>query len=120
MCEYRLTNMEAKFSDIIWASEPIKSPDLVKLCQTKLNWKKSTTYTMLKRLEGKGIFENNNGMVSALIPKEDFFAEKSKLFVEETFEGSLPRFFAAFTRRKKLSDKEIDELQRLINDHKEE
>lgn len=119
MREYRLTDMEAKFADIIWASEPIKSPELVKLCEVELNWKKSTTYTMLKRLEGKEIFENKNCVVSALIKKEDFYAEQSKLFVEETFEGSLPRFLAAFTRSKKLSDKEIDELLRLINEHKE-
>lgn len=119
MREYRLTDTEAKFADIIWANEPIKSPELVKLCEVELNWKKSTTYTMLKRLEDKEIFKNNKGVVSALIKKEDFYAEQSKLFVEETFDGSLPRFLAAFTRSKKLSDKEINELQKLINRHKE-
>lgn len=119
MREYRLTDTEAKFADIIWANEPIKSPDLVKLCETELNWKKSTTYTMLKRLAGKKIFENNKGVVCALIKKEDFYAEQSKLFVEETFDGSLPRFLAAFTRKKRLSNKEINALQKLINEHKE-
>ncbi|MDD2216063.1 MAG: BlaI/MecI/CopY family transcriptional regulator [Eubacteriales bacterium] len=119
MREYRLTDTEAKFADIIWANEPIKSSDLVKLCEVELNWKKSTTYTMLKRLELKEIFRNSKSVVSALIKREDFYAEQSKLFIEETFDGSLPRFLAAFTRSKKLSDKEINEIQKLINKHKE-
>ena len=119
MREYRLSDMEEKFANIIWESEPIRSPDLVKLCELEFNWKKSTTYTMLKRLECKGIFENKNSVVIALIKKEDFYARQSKQFVEETFEGSLPRFLTAFTRNKKLSDMEIHELQKLINEHKE-
>lgn len=120
MKEYRLTDMEAKFADIIWVHEPIPSGKLVRLCEVEFNWKKSTTYTMLKRLESKGIFKNNNGVVKSLIKKDDFYAEQSKLFVDKTFEGSLPRFIAAFTRSKKMSDKEIDELQRLIDEHREE
>lgn len=119
MREYKLTDMEEKFAEIIWANEPIKSPDLVRLCEMELNWKKSTTYTMLKRLEDKGIFVNKNSVVAALIKKDDFYAKQSKLFVEETFDGSLPKFLAAFTRSKKLSEKEINELQRLIDEHKE-
>ncbi|NMA82612.1 MAG: BlaI/MecI/CopY family transcriptional regulator [Epulopiscium sp.] len=119
MKEYRFTDMEAKFADIIWKKEPIPSGDLVKLCEAELNWKKSTTYTMLKRIENKGIFKNTNGVVSSLVKREEFYAEQSKQFVEETFDGSLPRFLAAFTRSKKLSSKEIDELQRLIDEHKE-
>jgi len=120
MIEYRLTDMETKFADIIWANAPLKSSDLVKQCEEKLSWKKSTTYTMLKRLEGKEIFKNENGVVSPIIVKEDFYAEQSKQFVAETFEGSLPRFVAAFTRRSKLSRKEIEELQRLIDEHRGE
>ena len=120
MHEYRLTEADMKFAEIIWANAPMKSHDLVKLCETALNWKKATTYTMLKRLEKKGIFINKGGVVSVLIGKEDFFAEQSKQFVAETFEGSLPRFVAAFTRNKKLTDKEIEELQRLIDGHREE
>ncbi|HHT46756.1 MAG TPA: BlaI/MecI/CopY family transcriptional regulator [Firmicutes bacterium] len=119
MKKYRLTDMEAKFADIIWVHEPIPSGKLVRLCEAEFNWKKSTTYTMLKRLESKGIFKNNNGVVISLIKKDDFYAEQSKLFVEETFEGSLPKFIAAFTRSRKMSDKEIDELQRLIDKHRE-
>lgn len=119
MKEYRLTEMEDKFADIIWANEPIPSGNLVKLCEVELNWKKSTTYTMLKRIEIKGIFINKNGIVSSLVKRDKFYAERSKQFVEETFDGSLPKFLAAFTRSKKLSDKEIAELQKLINEHKE-
>ena len=119
MKEYKLTAMEDKFADIIWANEPIPSGDLVKLCEVELNWKKSTTYTMLKRIECKGIFKNKNGVVSSLVKRDEFYAEQSKQFVEETFDGSLPKFLAAFTRSKRLSDKEIAELQKLINEHKE-
>lgn len=119
MREYKLTEMEAKFADIIWAREPIPSGDLVKLCEGEFSWKKSTTYTMLKRLEKKGIFKNKNGEVTSLIKRDEFYAQQSKQFVEETFDGSLPKFLAAFTRSKRLSDKEIAELQKLINEHKE-
>lgn len=119
MREYKLTDMEAKFADIIWANEPIPSGELVKLCEIELCWKKSTTYTMLKRLENKEIFENRSGVVLSLVKKDEFYAEQSKQFVEETFDGSLPKFLAAFTRSKRLSNKEIDELQRLINEYKE-
>ena len=119
MVEYKLTEMEEKFADIIWVKAPIESPELVKLCSKEFNWKKSTTYTMLKRLEGKKIFKNENSIVSALIKREDFYAEQSKNFVKENFGGSLPKFLAAFTRSSKLSDNEIEELQKLIDEHKE-
>lgn len=120
MKDYRLTEAETKFAEIIWANGPLKSSELVRLCERWLNWKKSTTYTMLKRLEDKGIFQNENGLVQSLMSKDDFYAEQSKQFVSETFEGSLPRFVAAFTRKKKLSEKEIEELQKLIDEHKGE
>ncbi|MCR6544139.1 BlaI/MecI/CopY family transcriptional regulator [Dehalobacterium formicoaceticum] len=119
MAELKLTEMEAKFADIIWANEPIPSGELVKLCEAELDWKKSTTYTILKRLAKKGIFENKNGIVSSHLNKEAFYAEQSKQFVEEKFEGSLPRFLAAFTRNHKLNHQEIDELQKLIDEYKE-
>lgn len=119
MREYRLTESESQFADMIWASEPIHSRDLVALCNQELGWKKSTTYTMLKRLINKEIFQNNESTVTSLIEKEAFHAEQSKLFVAKTFGGSLPRFLASFTRTKRLSKKEIDELQKLIDEHKE-
>jgi BlaI family penicillinase repressor len=116
---YKLAKMETKFAQIIWDHEPIPSGELVKLCEEKLQWKKSTTYTMLKRLEEKGVFENREGMVAALIKKDEFYAGQSKHFVEETFGGSLPKFLAAFTSTKRLSTQEIGELQKLIDEHRE-
>lgn len=119
MKEYRLTDAELKLADIIWQNEPIYSPDLVKLCHEKLKWKKSTTYTMLKKLEIKGIFINNKGTVESLLSKEEFYAEQSRQIVDEGFDGSFPRFLAAFAGNKKLNNKEIQELQKLIDEHKE-
>ncbi len=119
MREYKLTDAESKLADIIWHNEPISSPDLVKLCEERLDWKKSTTYTMLKKLEIKEIFKNVKGTVISLLSKEEFYAEQTSQIVEDGFDGSFPKFLAAFTRHKKLSDKEIYELQRLIDEHKE-
>lgn len=115
----RLTEMEGKFADLIWHNEPITSGNLVKLCESELNWKKSTTYTMLKRLESKEIVSNHNGMVVSLINRDDFHAEQSNQFVKDTFDDSLPKFLAAFTKSRKLSDSEIEDVLRLINEHKE-
>lgn len=119
MGNIRLTETEGKFAELIWDHEPISSGDLVKLCESELNWKKSTTYTMLKRIESKGIFANQNGVVVAIIQRDDFFAEQSNQFVKDTFNGSLPKFLAAFTKTRKLSDSEIDDVLKLINEHKE-
>lgn len=120
MVDYRLTEAEENLANIIWSNEPIRSPELVKICEEEFDWKKSTTYTMLKRLVEKKIFINNNSIVEALVKKDDFHAEQSKIFVEENFNGSLPRFLTAFTRRKKLSGNELEELQQLINEHRGE
>lgn len=114
MSELRMGAIESRFADIIWQNEPVTSPELVKLAAKELDWKKSTTYTVLKRLCERGIFQNNDGTVTSLISKQDFYAVQSEKFVEETFSGSLPAFLAAFTTRKKLSDAEINELQELI------
>lgn len=119
MREYKLTDAESKLADIIWQSEPVSSPELVKLCDAKLEWKKSTTYTMLKKLEIKELFKNDKGTVTSMLTKEEFYANQTDQIVEEGFDGSLPKFIAAFTRHKKLSDKEINELQKLIDEHKE-
>lgn len=113
---YKLGAMETKFAELIWDNEPISSGDLVRLCENELSWKKSTTYTMLRRLCQRGIFQNKGGVVSPLINKTEFSALQSEKFVEETFEGSLPRFMAAFTLRKKLSEKDIKEIQRIISE----
>ena len=115
MEEIRLGLVESRFADIIWEQEPLTSRELVKLCLEKLEWKKSTTYTVLKKLCDRGIFQNQDGTVTSLISRQDFYAMQSEKFVEETFSGSLPAFLAAFTTRKKLSDAEINELQEMIN-----
>ena len=120
MEELRLGTVEAQFADIIWTSEPVGSGELVRICEKKLGWKKSTTYTMLKRLCERGIFQNEKGVVTSLMTKAEFEAAQSEKFVEETFEGSLPAFLAAFTSRKKLSKKEIEEIRQMIDAFGEE
>ena len=115
MSELKLGAIESRFADIIWQNEPLSSTELVKLAEGELSWKKSTTYTVLKRLCERGIFQNQNGTVTSQISKEEFYAVKSEEFVENTFSGSLPAFLAAFTTRKKLSEAEIDQLQKLID-----
>ena len=115
MSELRMGAIESRFADMIWENEPVPSPELVKLAERELNWKKSTTYTVLKRLCERGIFQNQGGVVTSLISRQDFYAVQSEKFVEETFSGSLPAFLAAFTTRKKLSEEEIVELQALID-----
>ena len=115
MNELTMGAIESRFAEIIWQKEPVTSPELVKLAAQELDWKKSTTYTVLRRLCERGIFQNNDGVVTSLISKQEFYAVKSEQFVDETFSGSLPAFLAAFTTRKKLSDAEINELQELIN-----
>ena len=115
MSELTMGAIESRFAEMIWQREPVTSPELVKLAAQELDWKKSTTYTVLRRLCERGIFQNNDGVVTSLISKQEFYAVKSEQFVEETFSGSLPAFLAAFTTRKKLSDAEINELQELID-----
>lgn len=116
MEEYKLGIMEMRFAQLIWEHEPVSSGELVRLCEGEFEWKKSTTYTMLRRLCQRGIFCNENGMVVSMMSREEFDALQSEKFVEEKFSGSLPRFLAAFTMRNKLSDKDIDELMALIEE----
>ncbi|MBQ6540569.1 MAG: BlaI/MecI/CopY family transcriptional regulator [Oscillospiraceae bacterium] len=115
MSELRLGAVESRFADIIWKNEPIPSGDLAKLAERELSWKRTTTYTVLKRLCERGIFRNLNGTVTSLISRDEFYAMQSEKFVEETFDGSLPAFLAAFCTRKKLSDKEMEELKKVID-----
>lgn len=109
-----LTEAEERFAKLLWGKVPLLSSELVKLGEQEMNWKKSTTYTMLKRLEKKGIFQNEAGTVTALVEREDYYARESRQFVNDTFGGSLPRFLTAFTRREKLTSEEIAELRQLI------
>lgn len=114
MAEYRLGEIEMKFAELIWEHEPIASGELAALCLKELNWKRTTTYTVLKRLCNKGIFENQKGIVTSLVSKQLFQAKQSEEFVEEAFAGSLPDFVAAFVSQKKLSKDEIEELKRIL------
>ena len=119
MEKYKLGDMEQKFADLIWENEPVSSRRLTELCEKAFSWKRTTTYTMLKRLCEREIFQNESGTVTSLMSKSEFGAAQGEQFLTETFDGSLPRFLAAFTRRKKLSEKEIKEIQKLIDDHRE-
>ena len=120
MEEMRLGLVEARFADLIWQNAPISSGALVRLCEQELGWKKSTTYTVLKKLCDRGIFKNENSVVTHCMTKAEFHARQSERFVEETFAGSLPAFIAAFTKRKKLSSREIEEIRRMIDSCGEE
>ncbi len=120
MNDYQMGPVESRFADIIWENEPLSSTELAKKSEALLKWKKSTAYTVLKRLCDKGIFCNNKGTVTSLISKQDFYSVQSERFVEETFDGSLPAFLAAFTKRNRLSQKEIEEIRRMIDSCEEE
>lgn len=117
MGDYKLADAEAKFADIIWEREPLSSPELVKICEKEMNWKKSTTYTVLKKLCEKGIFRNENALVSAVLSRKEFYGRQSRKYVEDVFEGSLPRFLTAFCGGKKLSAKEVEEMQKFIDEN---
>ena len=119
MQDIKLGLVEARFADIIWANEPLSSGELVKKCAEELDWKKSTTYTVLKKLCERGIFQNRDGEVTSLISKQEYCAMQSEQFVEEIFGGSLPAFLAAFGKRKKLSEKELAELRKMIDSYRE-
>lgn len=115
MEEIRLGLVEAHFADIVWANEPIHSRELVKLCDKELDWKKSTTYTVLRKLCERGLFQNQDGIVTSLISKEEYHAIQSEKFVEDTFAGSLPQFINAFASRKSLTAKEIAQIRQMID-----
>ena len=117
MTEYRLGEVERKFADIIWEHEPLSSGELAKLCEKELSWKKSTTYTILRRVCDRGLFQNKRGTVTSLVSRKDFLAKQSEKFVEETFQGSLPGFVAAFTSGRKLTAEEVEELKRIIREN---
>ena len=118
MQDHALGEQETKFANLIWDNAPINSTELVKLAADVMSWKKSTTYTMLRRLCKRGIFRNENAMVSVILTSDEFYGGQSRKYVEDTFGGSLPRFLASFIGGKGLSDKQADELVLLINGHK--
>lgn len=116
----KLGTIESKFADMIWNNEPISTASLVKLCEKELDWKRTTTYTVLKRLSERGLFQNENGTVTSLVSRNDFYSMKTESFVNDTFGGSLPAFLAAFASRKKLNKEEIDEIRNLIDNYGKE
>ena len=116
--EQHLTDAEESVAELIWQQGPMSSGQLVALCAQQLGWKKSTTYTVLKRLCERGLFRNQGGTVTAALSREEFYARQSEQFVEDAFSGSLPAFVAAFTRRKKLTEEEIAQLQALIDENR--
>lgn len=114
--DVELGEVQAQFAEIIWNHEPVGSGELVKICEKELGWKKPTTYTVLRKLCEKGLFQNVDGNVTSIISRDEFRFAKSERLVKDTFEGSIPAFLAAFTSRKKLSEKDINEIQKMIDD----
>lgn len=118
MEEYSLGVIEGRFADIVWANAPLSTSSLVRLCEQDLGWKRTTTYTVLKKFIARGIFDNQNSTVIVLISREDFYARQSEQYVERSFGGSLPGFLAAFTSKKQLSEEEIQEIEMIIRGKK--
>ena len=118
MDDFTLGEQETRFANIIWDNAPINSTELVKLAAEVMKWKKSTTYTMLRRLCERGIFKNENATVSVVLTRDAFYGGQSRKYVKDTFGGSLPKFITSFVGGNGLSDKQADELVRLINEHK--
>lgn len=116
--EIQLGTLEAKFAEMIWKNEPVTSSQLVKMAAATLDWKRTTTHTVLRRLIDKGLFQNENGTVTSLISEDEYYSMQSQKIVDDSFHGSLPAFIAAFTSGKKLSKAEVDEIQKMIDDFK--
>jgi predicted transcriptional regulator len=119
MKDITLTIAEEKLATLIWRDAPLTSPDLVALAEREMAWKKSTTYTVLKKLCDKGVFKNQNAKVSVILTRDEQIARQSRQYVEDTFGGSLPKFIASFFSGKKLTLKQAEELKRLIEEYEE-
>ena len=119
MGDMKLGVIETRFAEIIWANAPLTTNQLIRLCAEKLEWKRTTTYTVLKKLCEKGIFKTENSMVTVLVSRQEFEGMQSEQFVEETFHGSLPAFLTAFGSRKRLDKDQIDQLQAIIDEMRE-
>ena len=115
----KIFESEYRFCQILWEAEPVGSTELVKLCQRRLGWKKSTTYTQIKKMCDKGYIENVQATVRVLVPREQVQADESAYFVERTFDGSLPEFLTAFLGGKTISEKEAERIKRMIDEHVE-
>jgi len=115
MTDYILGAVESRFADIVWEHAPLTTAELVKLCAEALTWKRTTTYTVLKKLCEHGFFRMEDGVVTVLTTKEDYDAYRSGKYIEESFSGSLPAFIAAFTKKKTLTAEEIAEIRKMID-----
>jgi len=120
MIIYVMTEAEMQLAQIIWEHEPVGSGQLVKLASEHLNWKKSTTYTVLKKICENGIFQNEDAVVTSLMSKDEYARRKGERYLQENYNGSLPGFVAAFLKKKKLSKKEIEELAKMIEEYQED
>lgn len=120
MNDYKLGTVESRFADIVWEKAPLTTGELVKICGKEMSWKRTTTYTVLKKLCDRGLFCTENSIVSVQTSKEDYYAAQSQKFVAETFDGSLPAFIAAFTKKQNLSSEEIAQIISLIDTTGEE
>ena len=118
MEDYMLGAVGSKFASIIWEHAPVTTKELTRLCEQELGWKRTTTYTVLKKLSERGLFENQGGTVVVKLSREEFYARQSQSYVERSFLGSLPSFLTAFTSGRKLSDKEIAEIKQIIENSK--
>ena len=119
MNEIRLGAIESRFADIVWERAPLSTSELIKLCEAEFNWKRTTAHNVLRRLIDKGLFQNENGLVPAVISREEFYAKQSKQYVEDTFAGSLPAFIAAFTQDSKLTPEEAEAIRKMIDQAEE-
>ena len=118
--DMEIGEVQERFANLVWDHEPIPSGQLVKLCEQELNWKKPTTYTVLRKLCEKGLFQNEDGLVSAVLTREQFASRRSEQFVDNAFHSSLPAFVAAFTAQKGLSAQEAEEIQQMIDKFRKE
>ncbi|MBQ8718375.1 MAG: BlaI/MecI/CopY family transcriptional regulator [Clostridia bacterium] len=116
----KLGVVESRFADIVWSHAPLSTRALVEICEHELNWKRTTTYTVLKKLCERGLFQTENSTVSVLVERADFYAMQGERLIEESYGGSLPAFLAAFTSRKRLTGEEIAEIRRMIDAYEEE
>ena len=116
MSDIQMGAVESRFADIVWESVPIKTSELVKIAEREFSWKRTTTHTVIKRLCEKGLFVNNSGTITALMSREQYYSMQSMRVVQESFDGSLPAFVAAFTSGRKLSPQEADEIRKIIEE----
>ncbi len=119
MAEIQLGVIEARYADMIWEHEPVTSSELVKMTAIEFNWKRTTAHNVLRRLIDKGLFQKENGVVTSLLSREEFYSMQSKQYVKDTFAGSLPAFIAAFTQNSKLTEKEAEAIRRMIDEAEE-